>query len=196
MLIHRGVDMKHHQSIKALVMGVLIFTVSAGLIAGCGDRDGDPDMEDTGMNETPQSQPDRAYNEDYDTNKGQEQSFEVSLEGSNEVPEVTTDASGSATVTLRGDSIHVEGEFSDLGSEYTASHIHEGAEGENGDPIITLEPELENDNTSGSWDASYLLEDEHRSALMGDSLYINVHTTENKPGEIRGQITSSGMDDM
>ncbi|SHF47078.1 CHRD domain-containing protein [Fodinibius roseus] len=194
MLIHRGVNMKHHQSIKAYVMGILIFTLSIGLITGCGDRDSDPDMENTEMNETPQSQPDRAYNEDYDTNRGQEQSFEVSLEGSNEVPEVTTDASGSATVTLKGDSIHVEGEFSDLGSEYTASHIHKGAEGENGDPIITLEPEVGNDKTSGSWDASYLLEDDHRSALMADSLYINVHSTENKPGEIRGQITSSGMD--
>lgn len=185
--------MKYHQSINAFAMGVLIFTVSIGLITGCGDRERESETENTELSET-QSQRDRAYNEDHDANKGQEYSFEVSLDGSNEVPEVSTDASGSATITLKGDSIHVEGEFSDLGSEYAASHIHQGAENENGDPIITLEPELGSDNTSGSWDASYRLEDEHRSALMTDSLYINVHTTENKAGEIRGQITSSGMD--
>lgn len=190
--------MNMQRSLSAFAMGILIFTVSVGLIAGCGDRDSDPGTDETAdseMSDTiPQTQPDRPYNEDYNTEKGQEQTFDVSLEGSNEVPEVTTDASGSATVTLKGDSIHVEGEFSDLGSAYTASHIHKGAEDENGDPIITLKPDLEEDKTSGSWDNTYLLEDEHLSALVSDSLYINVHSTENKAGEIRGQITSSGMD--
>lgn len=186
------------RSVSAFAMGMLIFTVSVSLITGCGDRDGDPGTgETTGgeMSDTLQTQPERPYSEDFNTEKGQEQTFEVSLEGTNEVPAVTTDASGNATITLEGDSIHVEGEFSDLGSAYTASHIHKGAKDENGDPIITLEPDLEEDKTSGSWDGTYQLTEEHLSALISDSLYINVHTTENKSGEIRGQVTSSGMDD-
>lgn len=124
-------------------------------------------------------------------NNRNSETFEATLNGSNEVPEVNTDASGTVTVTLEGDSIHVEGQFSGLSSEYIASHIHKGGENENGAPILPLEPTLGSDKLSGSWDASYQLNESQVSALKADSLYINVHSTEHKPGEIRGQLTSS-----
>lgn len=185
--------MKEPQSITTVAKSVVMLVACVGLIAGCGDRENSPDNGDgVEMGENPQSQPERAYNEDANMGQTEEQVFEASLEGSNEVPEVETEASGSATVTLRGDSIYVEGEFSDLGSEFTASHIHIGPEDQNGDPIQTLEPELGDDKTSGTWDASYQLEKNHITALHADSLYINVHTVDNKAGEIRGQLTSSG----
>jgi hypothetical protein len=175
-----------------LTLGTIIFITCIGLIAGCGDRDNN--NSDTGdMNVTPDTQQQEHTRQSDETmNEGEEQTFEVSLDGSNQVPkEVTTDASGNVTVTLRGDSIHVEGEFSDLSSEYLASHIHIGAEGENGDPIQPLDPELGDDKTSGTWDASYQLDESHISALQADSLYINVHSSEYSGGEIRGQLTSS-----
>jgi len=191
--------MNRQSSAAVVPMGFIILIMSIGLLAGCGNRDSSPGNDtpgDTGMSENPQAQPERPYNEDFNTAKNQQQTFEASLEGSNEVPEVETEASGSVTVTLQGDSIQVEGEFSGLGSEYVASHIHIGSEDENGDPIQPLEPEVGSDNTSGSWNASYQLDQNHISALKADSLYINVHSAENKAGEIRGQLTSPGMINM
>jgi|GEM_PF-3436086 len=123
----------------------------------------------------------------------EKQNYKATLEGRNEVPEVETNAEGTVFVTLKNDSIHINGKFSGLSSDYTASHIHKGAEGENGDPIITLHPDINDDNTSGSWKASCAISQEQISALEDDSLYINVHSENHKSGEIRDQLTSSEL---
>ncbi|SMO68211.1 CHRD domain-containing protein [Fodinibius sediminis] len=186
--------MNNQQSITAVIIGVFVITTSLGALAGCADRDRASDMDTNGDTSSQMSEKPQTQNQDYRMAQEQEQTFRASLEGSNEVPEVDTEASGSTTVTLRGDSIHLKGEFSGLGSEYTGSHIHLGAEGENGDPIQSLEPSLGDDKMSGTWDNTYPLSMDHISALKADSLYINVHSAENKAGEIRGQLTSSEMD--
>src|SRR5699024_6499576 len=167
---------------------MLTLLTGAALITACGDgsRETNEPTTDGGMGTAPGTQ--RPDNPQADTTEGG--TFEATLEGENEVPEVSTDAEGSVTVTLKGDSIHVEGEFSGLTSDYAASHIHKGAEGENGSPIITLEPDVNSDNMSGPWDASYAFSEEQINALKADSLYVNVHSTNHKSGEIRGQLTS------
>src|SRR5699024_2312402 len=161
---------------------MLTLLTGAALITACGDgsRETNEPTTDGGMGTAPGTQrpdnpnADTAEDENFeDTTK--EETFEATLEGGNEVPEVSTDAEGSVTVTLKGDTIHVEGEFSGLTSDYAASHIHKGAEGENGSPIITLEPDVNSDNMSGSWDASYAFSEEQINALKADSLYVNVH---------------------
>lgn len=176
--------MKKQWSIKNLVTPIFMFMIGFGLIAGCGDRDSETvESDDTAMSEQQTVEGQQTMDE--------VQSFEATLDGSNEVPAVTTDATGSVTVTLEGNSIHVKGQFSGLSSEYIASHIHKAARGENGGPIQSLEPTLGSDKLSGSWDATYQLDESQISALKADSLYINVHSAEHKPGEIRGQLTSS-----
>ena len=177
---------------RALTFRILTVTftllIGAALITACGDgsREANEPTTDGGMGTAPGTQrPDNPQ-----TGTSEEETFEATLEGENEVPEVATDAEGSVTITLKGDSIHVEGEFSGLTSDYVASHIHKGAEGENGAPIITLEPKVNSNKTSGSWDASYAISKEQINALKADSLYVNVHSVNHKPGEIRGQLTS------
>lgn len=166
---------------------VLIFLISGIVfLISCGESDTQTDDTDTvDAGEKPQAttredttkQPDQA-----------EEVFEASLEGANQVPEVETDANGFFTVVLREDSIHVSGEFADLRGEYVASHIHMGAEDENGDPIQPLDPELGEENRSGTWDGAYSVDEDFISALKGDSLYVNVHSEEHQKGEIRGQL--------
>ncbi|MCW9707089.1 CHRD domain-containing protein [Fodinibius salsisoli] len=179
-------------SMKKVVLPVLVTVLSFGLLTGCGNSDTDKsngeDMSMTGDQTMTQQ---RMSEGDTEAAMNEPQTFEATLQGSNEVPEVNTDATGDAMVTLNGDSIHVQGQFSGLSSVYTASHIHEGAKGENGGPILTLKPELGNDKMSGMFDGSYQLDDTQIKALKEGSLYINVHSENHKPGEIRGQLTAT-----
>lgn len=181
---------------RDLSWGLILGMVCFGLLAGCGDTDSNNE-ETSDMEVTPEAQ-----QQDQNTRQSEDameevQTFEASLNGSNQVPEdVDTDASGNATVTLHGDSIRVKGEFSNLSSEYMASHIHIGAEDENGDPVQPLDPELGNDKTAGTWEATYQLDESHISALRSDSLYINVHSSEFTGGEIRGQLTPTTKRNM
>lgn len=177
------------QRVTAVGLGAVIFILSMGLIASCGDNNNQANETETKDEVSPQTEQ-QAENIRRD-DETMSDIFEVSLEGSNQVSPVTTEANGNATITLRGDSIHVKGNFSRLSSEYVASHIHLGAEDENGDPIQPLSPELGSDQTSGIWDASYQLSQDQISALKADSLYINVHSEEYSGGEIRGQLIQS-----
>ena len=161
-------------NIKMLVPVFLLMT-GFGLIVGCGSGNGEQqraqDQESTAT-----------------------QTFEATLSGSHEVPPVTTDATGSITVTLEGDSIHVQGKFSGLGSEYVGSHIHKGGMKENGGVIQPLDPTVGGDKLSGTFDESHHFTESQISALRAGSLYVNIHSAEVKSGEIRGQITPPGED--
>lgn len=61
----------------------------------------------------------------------------MTLSGANEVPPVSTSASGGGTITV-GDDRSVSGTVSTTGVAGTASHIHEGAAGKNGPVIVPL----------------------------------------------------------
>ena len=180
---------KHAVSIAMLVGGCAI-------VFGCGDRKSNTDYE---RNDPIASEKQRMDEQQPDTNTGMNaapgQTFAATLTGSEEVPSVETTARGNITLAIRGDSIYAEGQFSGLGSAYSASHIHIGAEGENGKPIVTLDPEIGPDSTSGSWDDSYKLDQSQLSALKAGSLYVNVHSRNHESGEIRGQLTSSARSD-
>ena len=68
----------------------------------------------------------------------------------------------------------------------TAAHIHTGAPGESGPPIITLAQ-----GPDGTWavPAGSKLTDEQYADFESGKLYINVHSAMHKPGEIRAQLT-------
>ena len=122
------------------------------------------------------------------------QPFQVTLSGDNEVPPVTTDATGSATVALEGDTMTVNGDFSGLSSPVieiagSSGHIHMGAAGENGDVIFPLNVSVDSGQTSGIFSLSTTLSPDQVSAFEAGDLYINFHTEMNQGGEIRGQIT-------
>ena len=110
--------------------------------------------------------------------------LKLNLTGAEETPPVTTSASGTGTITIAADK-SVSGTVKTAGIEGTVAHIHVGAPGQSGPPIITLTK-----GADGQWSVpagSKLTEDQYASFKAGN-LYVNVHSAEHKAGEIRGQM--------
>lgn len=108
----------------------------------------------------------------------------VTLSGSEEVPPVQTEATGSGTITVNDDKT-ISGTITTKGVEGLAAHIHSAPKGKNGPPIISL-----NQTEEGVWSVpeGSKLTDEQHEAFKAGNLYVNVHSAAHKPGEIRGQI--------
>jgi hypothetical protein len=108
----------------------------------------------------------------------------VSLSGDQEVPAVTTSAKGEGKITVADDGA-VSGSIKTSGITGTAAHIHEAAAGKNGPPVITLEKKGDNE-----WavPAGAKLTDAQLASFKAGNLYVNVHSAEHRPGEIRAQL--------
>ena len=111
------------------------------------------------------------------------QEVKVTLSGSQEVPPVTTTATGSGTITVADKA--VSGSVTTTGVTGVAAHIHQGAAGQNGPVIIPLTKSGDN---VWSVPAGAKLTDEQEKAFKAGNLYVNVHSAANKGGEIRGQL--------
>ena len=109
---------------------------------------------------------------------------ELKLSGANEVPPVTTAASGTGTITVADDGA-VSGSVKVTGVAATMAHIHVGAAGKNGPVIVTLAQ-----TAPGVWSvpAGAKLDTEQLKSYKAGELYVNVHSEANKGGEIRAQI--------
>lgn len=108
----------------------------------------------------------------------------VMLSGSQEVPPVTTAASGSGTITVGADK-SVSGSVTTIGINATAAHIHMAAMGLNGPVVIPL---TRTSDVVWSVPAGAKLTDAQYDAFKAGNLYVNVHSDANKGGEIRGQL--------
>jgi hypothetical protein len=108
----------------------------------------------------------------------------VKLVGAQETPPVTTSATGAGTITVGADKT-VSGTIKTTGIEGTVAHIHTGAPGQAGPPIITL---VKGDNGVWTVPAGAKLTDEQYAAFKAGDLYVNVHSEAHKPGEIRDQL--------
>jgi hypothetical protein len=108
----------------------------------------------------------------------------VKLVGADETPPVTTSASGEGKISIAKDGT-VKGSVKTKGVVGTAAHIHEAPPGKAGPPIITLTKS--GDDTWMVPEGSKLTE-EQMKAFKDGNLYVNVHSAEHKPGEIRGQL--------
>ena len=108
----------------------------------------------------------------------------VVLNGKQEVPPVTTDASGSGTITVLMDR-SVSGSVTTAGIAASAAHIHLAGPGQNGPVIVPL-----NKTGDNVWSVppSIRLNDVQYEAYKLGNLYVNVHSAANPGGEIRGQI--------
>jgi hypothetical protein len=104
--------------------------------------------------------------------------------------EGAADGSGSASISIDTDSGEVcwELEVSGIG-DVIASHIHVGAEGENGDVVVPLDVDGFSGSSEGCVDAS----DSDLQAIVDDpaGYYVNIHTQEFTGGAIRGQLSPS-----
>jgi hypothetical protein len=107
----------------------------------------------------------------------------VKLTGAEEVPAVSTSASGSGSIRVAEDG-SVSGSVSTTGVEGTMAHIHQGAKGSNGPVIVPLTKS----GDTYTVPAGRKLDAAQMSALKAGNLYVNVHSNANKGGEIRGQL--------
>ena len=149
--------------------------------------------------------------DDDDDNGGTEPDteFEATLSGANEVPPVSTTATGTATLTVEEGEIVYRVDVVNL-ENVVVSHIHVAPEGEIGDVQMDLcgVPPTPACATTGS---GVLVEgsngatkditfDSLVSAIRAGNAYVNVHTSDGDEipnegpgdfpgGEIRGQIT-------
>ena len=107
----------------------------------------------------------------------------VTLSGSEEVPPVSSPASGSGRIVILPDR-SVSGSVTVIGMATTVAHIHEAARGINGPVIVPL---VKNGDSYSVPPGAKLTDAQYASYLAGN-LYVNVHSAANPPGEIRGQL--------
>ena len=110
--------------------------------------------------------------------------IKVSLSGDAEVPAVKTQAKGSGTVMINAD-MTVSGSVTTTGVAGTMAHIHQAAAGANGPVIVPL---AKSGDATWTVPAGAKLTEAQYKAYKAGELYINVHSAENKGGEVRGQL--------
>ena len=108
----------------------------------------------------------------------------VTLSGNQEVPPVSTAATGSGTIAVLMDR-SVSGSVTTSGVAGAAAHIHLAAPGQNGPVIVPL-----NKTGDNVWSVppAIRLNDAQYEAYRLGNLYVNVHSAANPGGEIRGRI--------
>lgn len=131
---------------------------------------------------------------------GQAAQYTAQLIGANEMPSTTSTATGTFTATLDETAQTLTwGLAVPSITDAVAAHIHAGGAGVNGGIVFTLftpsspagsmnvsgvaRPGDLSGSLAGDW-AGFV------AALKSGGLYVNVHTTTNPGGDIRGQVTS------
>ncbi len=141
----------------------------------------------------------RAYQTAINVNLSTLGIFRATLNGSQEVPATDSTATGTATLTANlatrkfDLSIDVNGIFQ---NELTASHIHSGAIGQEGNPFLQLGDGSAWTQASGILSRRIVQGDfpsANFSQLVSGKTYINLHTTDELDGEIRGQLIRVGF---
>lgn len=138
--------------------------------------------------------------------KHNQRNFKTHLKGENEVPAVETNAQGQATFKLSkdGESIQYKLIVANIENVFMA-HIHNAPAGENGGVVVWLypsppPPQLIEGRFQGVLAEGTITADDLIGNLAGQSIedlldeikagntYVNVHTSQNPGGEVRGQI--------
>ena len=111
--------------------------------------------------------------------------FKAALDGPSENP--PTASKGVGTIEADYDTatktLSWSGSYSGLTGPETAAHFHGPApKGTNAGVLVPVEAK------ASPFKGSATLTDEQAKAFEGGLVYFNVHTAENKAGEIRGQL--------
>lgn len=117
-----------------------------------------------------------------------ENTFATTLSGAQEVPPVTTNATGTGVVIIDPNTLAMKATIVTAGITGNAAHIHIAPPGVAG-PIVF--PLAETSTGSGIWTTQATLTANQLADLRAGNYYFNVHSTANPNGEIRGQIVQS-----
>lgn len=116
--------------------------------------------------------------------------YTVVLDGTQEVPSVATNATGSGMVSVDRDQDNAHFMIVINGLSATGAHFHNAVMGQNGGVVYDLASFLINNGIFGYWRSTdttpFLVGNSVQFRI--DSIYINVHTAANPNGEIRGQV--------
>ena len=128
--------------------------------------------------------------------------YSTPLTGMEEVPPVNTNSTGIALFELINNNINFEVNVTNL-DNITASHIHLGEFGQNGEIIVSLlKASTPLNILNGTLVEGKLTTADLEGSLKGKTIndllklfnntktYVNIHTTQNPNGEIRGEITT------
>jgi hypothetical protein len=140
--------------------------------------------------------------------------FRTHLTGAEEVPPVVTGAQGQALFQFskEGDELRYKLAVANI-ENVTAAHIHLAPPGENGGVVLWLYPidgppgvlipgpsngilaqgVVTADNLTGALEGGSL--DDLIAEIEAGNAYVNVHTSANPGGEIRGQLDTHGKHD-
>jgi hypothetical protein len=119
--------------------------------------------------------------------QAQTKMFHANASGTQEVPPVTGagKATGMFTLNPATKELSWSVTMSGLSSDATAAHIHgPAASGANAGVEINLAP----NGIKSPLEGKATLTDAQIADLEGGKTYLNVHTANNKGGEVRGQI--------
>ena len=136
---------------------------------------------------------------------GGPETFHANLNVASEVPPPNVGSAsptGTATFTSDGGKIAYQVTVTGLSSAFTAAHIHGGAEGALGLVVVPLALTAGPDGTSATGagvieaanikgtnpDTSPMTMNDLLNAMRSGGCYVNVHTSGNPKGEIRGQV--------
>jgi hypothetical protein len=122
----------------------------------------------------------------------QSQTFAAKLTGNDEVPSVSTAATGIAHFQLSSDGKELKYDLSATGlKNFMMAHIHQGKTGENGQPVVELsvgKGKISSSDLQGPLAGKQI--SDLVNMIKSGKAYVNVHTQQNQNGEIRGQIMS------
>lgn len=163
-----GFKMKRSKSTLKFLSVIASFLV----VVGCGSSD-------TGMSGSDTTMP--------SANPSFTGSVSASLSGSQTVPAIPTRATGTVSMQLDTTDGTLTGNIVHSVTDATVAHIHSGAIGQPGGPVIVLESTSGNEFSVPT--GTVLSADEIATFIAGD-YYVNVHSSTHPGGEIRGQLTN------
>lgn len=109
--------------------------------------------------------------------------FSAILTGGQEVPSVTTNATGTGSFTLTENGLQYDISLRTLsGSQIIGAHFHSGQAGSTGPVLHTIT--FIGTRSMGTWNLSV----SDRNLLLDGKVYVNVHTNQYPNGEIRAQL--------
>ena len=114
--------------------------------------------------------------------------FKAPLSASEEVPPNQSKGTGNieATYDTSSKKLSWKGSYSGLTGPVTAAHFHGPApKGQNAGVVVPV------DAGKSPFEGSATLTDAQAADLTKGDWYFNVHTAENKGGEIRGQVVTA-----